>query len=66
MEFERNPAVAAWASLAIGITVYDTWAIKTDNETMSHAFHRAYEHPVMKFCCIGAMGALAVHLLQET
>ncbi len=61
------PAVAAWAALGTGVVTYDVWAVKTGNETLSHAFHRAYEsHPMSKFMLIGAIGALALHLLHET
>lgn len=65
-QFKPGPAVTAWATLAAGVTGYDVWAIKTNHETMSHAFHRAYEHPLYHLLCVGALGALAVHLAKGT
>lgn len=61
-----SPAVLAWGVLGLGVVGYDVWAIKSDHETLSHAFHRAYENPLGRYLCIGGLGALAVHLCRET
>lgn len=51
-----------WGLIAAGVVAYDYLAIRDGKETLSHAFHRGMEHPVMKFMCIGALGATALHL----
>lgn len=63
---KENPAVLAWGALAAGVIAYDTWAMTTDHETMSHAYHRGIEHPVLRFGCIGMIGAVALHLGHKT
>jgi hypothetical protein len=57
-----NPAVTAWGTLAAGVIAYDTWALNTNHETMSHAYHRGIEHLILRFACIGMIGAVALHL----
>lgn len=62
---EEHSAIIGWGATLAVPAIYDLWAIKSEHETMSHAFRTANQHPIYKFLCLGALGGLAVHLMQE-
>lgn len=60
----ENTGTLGWAGLIGGVALYDVWAMRTDHETLSHAFHRHMEHPLKRTLMIGAATLTLVHLFK--
>ena len=52
--------------LAIYVAIYDWWAIKHNNETMSAAFGRSMAHPVGRWVTFSLVVVLLKHLMFPT
>lgn len=43
-----SPACEAWTVVALGVGVFDVWALRTDHRSMSEAFKEAFRcHPAL-------------------
>lgn len=55
-------AGVAWLVIGGFITAYDYWACKTDNETLTQAFHRSLTHPASRPLVVIGSGIVIKHL----
>ena len=63
---EKKSGLPAWGVLALGIIVYDVYAIKSSKiETFTRAFWRVTEKPKIGNIFIGVWLGLTFHLLIE-
>lgn len=58
----NNPGMVAWGAMVTSIVAYDYHAIKTNQQTMTQAFHLGVEHPIWRFMFIGSLGLTTLHL----
>lgn len=59
----EKEGAAAWAALALGILLYDAWAIRTKRETMSITFGRWLQSPGARKVAITTWAVVSAHLL---
>jgi hypothetical protein len=63
---DKKSGLSAWGILALGIIVYDIYAIKSEKiETLTRSFWRITEKPKIGNIFIGVWLGLTFHLLIE-
>ncbi len=51
-----------WTGLATYIVIYDSWATKTNRDTMTEVFRRASHHPLRRWPVVLTVGLVVSHL----
>ena len=54
----------AWFGLVTYVVMYDLWAAKTRNETLSMAFYNALDHPIKRWPIVAMWIYITVHLFK--
>lgn len=62
----EKEGAAAWAALALGVLLYDIYAMRKGKETLSICWGRWLQQPNTRKVCFAAWAVLTSHLFMST